>query len=101
MKIGTKFIYLILAGIALGCFALSPTARAVEPPPDGGYVNGNAADAADALHSNTTGSDTAMANWICTTGEWDLDCHRQPEDRTLLSHGNVATKWHGPCCGGT
>jgi Galactose oxidase, central domain len=88
MKIGTKFIYLILAGIALGCFALSPTARAVEPPSDGGYVNGNAADAADALHSNTTGSDTALANWIWkVTGR--LNTARYLHTATLLQNGMV------------
>jgi hypothetical protein len=32
-----------LAAIALACFALSPTARAVNPPPDGGYPDGNTA----------------------------------------------------------
>ena len=34
-------------------------------------------------------------------GERDLDCHRQPQHRTLLAHGDVATKRHGPCCRGT
>ena len=33
-------------------------------------------------------------------GERDLDCHRQPQHRTRLSHGDVATKRHGPCCRG-
>ena len=33
-------------------------------------------------------------------GERDLDCHRQPQHRTLLAHGDVATKRHGPCCRG-
>src|SRR5882757_6819227 len=37
-------------------FALSPTARAVTPAPDGGYGNGNTAEGDDALFSNTTGS---------------------------------------------
>ena len=34
-------------------------------------------------------------------GERDLDCHRQPQHRTLLSHGDVAPKRQGPCCRGT
>ena len=33
-------------------------------------------------------------------GERDLDCHRQPQHRTRYSHGDVATKRHGPCCRG-
>jgi len=31
---------LIPLGLALAWFALSPAARAVSPPPDGGYPNG-------------------------------------------------------------
>jgi len=43
--------------IALACFALSPTARAVTPPPDGGYSNNNTAEGQSALFALTTGSD--------------------------------------------
>ena len=51
----------LLIAAALGCFALSPTARAVEPPPDGGYANGNTAEGSGALFSLTTGtSNTAI-----------------------------------------
>src|SRR3979411_879385 len=41
--------------IALACFAFSPTARAVLPPPDGFYSNQNTAEGQDALFSLTTG----------------------------------------------
>ena len=34
------------------------------------------------------------------SGERDLDCHRQPQHRTLCSHGDLAAKRHGPCCRG-
>src|SRR5207248_11302689 len=37
--------------LVLGLFALSPTARAVDPPPDGGYPNGNTAEGEQALNS--------------------------------------------------
>ena len=197
----------VLIALTLGCFALSPQARAVDPPPDGGYPNQNTAEGDDALFSlttgadntamgfdaldsNTTGSDNALASWSwrrtgrlntaryyhtatllqngmvlvaggfdntallprapnCTTrragpglpqaastphviftrrrcyktawsllqgdltattffrerrtvrpGERDLDCHRQPQHRTRFTHGDVATKRHGPCCRG-
>jgi hypothetical protein len=46
----------LLIPLALTCLALSPTARAqLSPAPDGGYPNGNTAEGADALFSNTTG----------------------------------------------
>jgi Chaperone of endosialidase len=54
---------LIPLALALGWFALSPTARAVSPPPDGGYPNGNTAEGTDALFSLSTGTDnTAIGN---------------------------------------
>src|SRR5438067_13830653 len=37
--------------LVLGLFALSPTARAVDPPPDGGYPNANTAEGDNALFS--------------------------------------------------
>ena len=100
-----------LIALTLGCFALSPTARAVDPPPDGGYPNQNTAEGEDALFSlttgadntamgfdaldsNTTGSDNALASWTWrATGR--LNTAR------YVSHGDVATKRHGPCCRGT
>jgi hypothetical protein len=47
--------------LVLGLFALSPTARAADPPPDGGYPNENTAEGDGALQSLTTGdSNTAI-----------------------------------------
>jgi hypothetical protein len=40
---------------ALGFFALSQLAQAVNPPPDGGYAGGNTAEGTSALSSLTTG----------------------------------------------
>src|SRR5438067_13036707 len=37
-------------------FALSPTAQAVTPAPDGGYANGNTAEGQDALFSLSSGT---------------------------------------------
>jgi hypothetical protein len=39
--------------LGLVCFTLAPTARAVLPPPDGGYFNGNTAEGDSALFSLT------------------------------------------------
>jgi Chaperone of endosialidase len=47
----------VLIAIGLACFALTPTARAVDPPPDGGYPNGNTAEGTDALFSLENGFD--------------------------------------------
>jgi trimeric autotransporter adhesin len=41
--------------IALACFELSPAARAVSPPPDGGYPGANTAEGDSALGNLTTG----------------------------------------------
>src|SRR6266540_2749375 len=43
--------------LVLGCFSLSPAARALNPPPDGGYLNQTTAEGDGALFSLTTGAD--------------------------------------------
>src|SRR5262245_39217093 len=45
----------LLLMFVLACFALSPSARAVDPPPDGGYPAFNTAEGDDALFSLTSG----------------------------------------------
>ena len=47
---------LTLITLVFGCFALSPTVRAVTPPPDGGYSGGNTAEGTQALLSLTSGT---------------------------------------------
>jgi len=47
---------LCLITLALVCFGISPASRAVTPPPDGDYGNGNTAEGGNALFSLTTGS---------------------------------------------
>ena len=49
--------HFILIVSSLAWFALSPTAHAVSPPPDGGYPGGNTAEGSQALFSLTTGAD--------------------------------------------
>src|SRR5947209_8151611 len=45
----------VLIPLALLSLALLPNARAVNPPPDGGYGGQNTAEGTDALFSLTTG----------------------------------------------
>ena len=47
---------LFCVSLVIGCFAISPIARAVVPSPDGGYPNGNTAEGQAALLSLTTGA---------------------------------------------
>ena len=47
----------VLIALTLGCFVLLPAARAVDPPPDGGYAGDNTAEGEDALFSLTIGLD--------------------------------------------
>jgi hypothetical protein len=60
-------------GLALGCFTLAPLARAVSPPPDGGYINQNTAEGDNALFSLTSDdSNTAIGFQVLfnnTTGK--------------------------------
>jgi hypothetical protein len=46
------------------CFALSPNAKAVNPPPDGGYPQGNTAEGQAALFSLTTGAANTPVGWL-------------------------------------
>jgi len=63
MKTITNIIYSAFALFAFACFALSPTAQAVTPAPDGFYPNANTAEGEDALFSLTTGdSNTAIGS---------------------------------------
>jgi hypothetical protein len=49
--------------IALAWVALLPAVRAVSPPPDGGYANGNTAEGTDALFLLTAGTDNTAAGF--------------------------------------
>jgi hypothetical protein len=55
MKTTTNTIYPAFALFGLACFAFSPQARAVTPPPDGGYPGQNTAEGNKALFNLTTG----------------------------------------------
>jgi hypothetical protein len=53
LRLGFTFII-----FAFAWFALSPSARAVDPPPDGGYPGKNTAEGEEALFSLTNGKGT-------------------------------------------
>src|SRR6266404_2569251 len=53
----------LLIPLVLAWFALSPTARAVLPAPDGGYPSNNTAEGTDALFSLTFGTDNTATGF--------------------------------------
>jgi hypothetical protein len=85
----------LLIVLTLASFALSPTARAVLPPPDGGYANLNTAEGDDALFSLTTGSyNTAIgfqALYFNTTGVGNMANGAQALYFNTTGDGNTAT----------
>jgi hypothetical protein len=60
-----------VALFVLSCFALYPTAQAVNPPPDGGYKGFNTAEGQNALFSLTTGSANTAIGWFSLWGNTD------------------------------
>jgi hypothetical protein len=67
---------LLSVSLLIGCFGLLPNARAVTPPPDGGYANGNTAEGTNALFRLTNGiNNTAVgfdALFDNTTGSLNI-----------------------------
>jgi trimeric autotransporter adhesin len=54
----------VLIGFALVCFAFVQNTQAVNPPPDGGYPDGNTAEGEAALFSLTTGVANTAVGWL-------------------------------------
>jgi hypothetical protein len=76
-------IGLLLIPLALACFAVSPAAQAVSPPPDGGYPGGNTAEGQNALFTLTTGEfNTAV-------GFFALDSNTTGSFNTALGAGTL------------
>src|SRR5207247_898635 len=97
---------LLLLMLALACFAFSPAARAVDPPPDGGYPNQNTAEGEDALFSLTTGVDNTangfdalfnntIGNFNTATGSFALGSNVFGDGNTANGYGALFTNTHG------
>src|SRR5882724_2726349 len=54
---------LLLVVLVLTCLAISPMAKAVVPPPDGGYPNFTTAEGTNALSGLTTGAANTAVGW--------------------------------------
>jgi Chaperone of endosialidase len=63
----------VLIAIMLTCFGLTPTARAVVPPPDGGYPGGNTAEGQNALLSLTSGTFNTAVGWFALGSNTESD----------------------------
>jgi Chaperone of endosialidase len=87
----------LLIPLVLGCFALSPTARALlpAPAPDGGYPSGNTAEGADALFNLTTGVRNTATGYAAlynnTTGSFNTANGFYALERNTTGTQNTAT----------
>ena len=81
--------------LAVASFALSPTAQAVDPPPDGGYPNFNTAEGLDALFSVSAGSDNTAIGFDAllsdTAGSFNTATGYQALLNNTTSNNNTAT----------
>ena len=64
MKTFPNINYLAIALAAFAYFTLSPTVRAVDPPPDGGYPGSNTAEGDRALLDLTSGVYNTAVGWL-------------------------------------
>jgi len=78
----------------LACFALSPSALAVTPAPDGGYPGNNTAEGGDALFSLTAGvNNTAIgaeALYLITSGQSNTAIGQQALHQSTTGNYNTA-----------
>src|SRR5438552_14185367 len=81
----------ILIPFVLACFALSPTARAVTPAPDGGYPNANTAEDDNALFS----LDTSQGTDNTATGFEALDSNTTGNYNTASGQGALSANTTG------
>ena len=63
MKTKTNILCPAFTAFTLACFAISPGAQAVIPPPDGGYPGFTTAEGTNALKNLTTGVGNTATGW--------------------------------------
>jgi len=80
---------LFLIAIGVACFMLSPTLRAVSPPPDGGYPNGNTAEGENALFSLTSGYDNTAIGFQALLN------NTNPNGNTAIGSNALANNFNG------
>src|SRR2546421_12576738 len=92
------FLIPVALAFALAWLALLPTARAVDPPPDGGYPNFNTAEGEDALFGLTTGiGNTAIGFHVlysATYGGYNTGIGFNALAFTTSGCCNTATRYH-------
>jgi hypothetical protein len=84
----------VLVALSLACFAFSPGAQAVSPPPDGGYPGGNTAEGQDALLHLTTGAHNTAVGFSSLKSDTTGSYNTAIGSGTLLANrgdGNTAT----------
>ncbi|MBO0732989.1 MAG: tail fiber domain-containing protein [Methylocapsa sp.] len=84
--------------IALASLALSPAARAVSPPPDGGYAGNNTAEGTDALNSLKAGADNTALGFEAllknTSGGFNTATGADALISNTIGRNNTATGAH-------
>ena len=89
----------LLIPLALACFGLSPTVRAISPLPDGGYADNNTAEGTNALFTftgvspNNGGENTAIgfeALYHNTSGDHNTACGLQALFSNTTGSANTA-----------
>ena len=84
----------VLVALSLACFAFSPGAQAVNPPPDGGYPGGNTAEGQDALLHLTTGVQNTAVGFLSLKSDTNGSYNTAIGSGTLRANradGNTAT----------
>src|SRR5437660_8438081 len=88
----------LLIPLALACFALSPTVRAVTPAPDGGYPSGNTAEGEDARAHVPL---RVRTNWVQAEFDAEHTVHNKYENVLNPSNvGRLELAWTAQVIGG-
>lgn len=95
MKSTSLFTKLIC--ILITCLVVAPIARAVEPPPDGGYPNQNTAEGQDALFSLTTSTNNTAVGYHALYSLTETGVNTAVGSEALANttdgYGNSAVGW--------